>query len=263
MWNEIAFSFQSGNFYMSTIAMIAFFSLVIVIERFVMLHVVYNINFQKFLGNLKKTVNAEDNDRAINLCKSAGKIALPKIALRALEAGSSDPSKIKGTIEEETIDFLPKIESRLNLLPVFATLILLIGVLGTIDGLWNAFHSINILDTAKKQASLALGIAGSLNPTAFGLMICMLILAFHQILRGSAIRLTEKMHHGVIVLNNLLVPAAVATYIAAPQTKSELATSDHEFTGDSTNSSHSEGLTDNDAFDDASIEDIKDEEEII
>ncbi|MEZ4744123.1 MAG: MotA/TolQ/ExbB proton channel family protein [Bdellovibrionota bacterium] len=189
---------------------------------------------------------------------------LPKIALRALEAAETDPTTVRGTIEEEAVEFLPRVESRLAVLPALATLVLLVGILGTIDGLWGAFHSIDVLDTAKKQASLASGIAGSLNPTALGLITCMLILTFHQLLKGSAVRLTDRIQYGVTVLNNLLIPPEVATYVAAAPMDHQVTASRDSHEDDYNNTAHmNEAEEDDDAFDDATVEDIKDEEEII
>jgi biopolymer transport protein ExbB/TolQ len=263
MWGEVARSLELGNGYMATMILFLFFAIIIIVERFIMLQYVFNLNFHKFLSNLKKMIASNDLNRAINLCKSVRATSLPKIALRALEAAETDPTTIKGTIEEESIEFLPRIESRLAILPAIATLIMLIGILGTIDGLWNAFYSVDVLDTAKKQASLASGISGSLNPTAFGLMICMLILVCHQILKSSAIRLTERIYHGVAVLNNVLVPAEVATYVSAGPMEQMSVPMETSQDGLSNNQADDEGDINDDAFDDASVEDIKDEEEII
>ncbi|MBF0443138.1 MAG: MotA/TolQ/ExbB proton channel family protein [Oligoflexales bacterium] len=232
-----------------------------------MLQFVYNIDFAKFISNIKKIILAEDLDRALSLCKSVSHTSLAKISLKAIEAAETDPTTVKGTIEEETIDFLPKLESRINALPAFATLILLVGILGTIDSLWVSFESIEILDTAEKQARLAKGIASSLNPTSLGLIICMAFIAGYQIAKGMAIRLTEKIHLGVSVLNNLLVPEEVAyvsapinagTHVAAPTPSS----APKEETGSTESAPHSVEADDAN-FDDASVEDIKDEEEII
>jgi len=264
MWGEVARSIEMGNGYMITMILFMTVASVVIMERFWMLQYVFNINFSKFLVNLKKMVASNDLDRAINLCKSIRRTSLPKIALKALEAAETDPTTVRGTIEEESIEFLPRIEARLSILPAMATLIMLIGILGTIDGLWGAFHSIDVLDTAKKQASLSTGIAGSLSSTALGLMICMLILVFHQILKGTALRLTERIHYGVTVLNNVLVPPEVATYVSAgPAEHHQSVNVDAGSDDYNDQENDDEGDVNDDAFDDASVEDIKDEEEII
>ena len=264
MWSELAISLQNANTYLIVMLVLAFFALVVSLERLIMLQLVYYIDFSKFLSSFKKIVQAEDLERAINLCKSASKTSLPLITLKALEAAERDPTTVKGTIEEESIDFLPKLEARIGILPSLATLILLVGILGTIDGLWSAFDSIEILDTAEKQARLAHGIAGSLNPTALGLLVCMLILAFYQVLKGLAIKLAERLHYGITVISNLLIPQEVATYVAAPNAQMAPPPIQPDVAdAPSGEETIEEEEGDDDAFDDAAVEDIKDEEEII
>ena len=268
MWGQLAVSLQNGNSYIWTIVVLAFIGTVVLLERFIMLQMVYYIDFSKFLRNFKRIIHAEDLERAVNLCKSASHTSLPHITLKAVEASEKDPTTVRGTIEEETIDFLPKLEIRLALLPALATLILLVGVLGTIDGLWSAFDSIEILDTSEKQVRLAQGIAGSLNPTSLALIICMIFLAFHQILKSIAIKLSERIHYGVTVLSNLLVPQEVATYMApmamAPAPVHDMDEPSNDSDADELEEEEEEEDTDDDdSFDDAAVEDIKDEEEII
>lgn len=267
MWGELASAFQAENSYVLIMLALGFIATVIFIERLVMLYAYYNVNIPKFLKEIRKMVDAEDHDRARNYCKTVSSTSIPKIALSALEAHSQDPSKVKGQIEESTIEFLPRIEARLNLLPALATLILLIGVLGTIDGLWGAFHSIDVLDTAKKQASLANGIAGSLTPTALGLLVAMLTLMAHYIVKGIALGLVEKIHYGVSVLNNLLVPQGMV--VAAAAAPALMQANDYDDSDDDESdmalaaSDDDTDDEDEDTFDDAAIDDIKDEEEII
>ena len=263
MWSQLAVSLQSGNLYLIVIIALGFIGTLIVFERLIMLQFVYNIDFKKFLNNLRRSVQARETWNALSsICKNASYTTLPSIGLKALEALERDPHSVRGTIEEETIDFLPKLEARISILPALSTLILLIGILGTIDGLWAAFDSIEILDTSEKQARLANGIAGSLNPTTMGLLMSMLFLTGHQMLRGLAIRLTERVHYGVSVLMNLLAPQEMATYVTAPMADS---TPIAQETVSRREAAPSESKTEveDDSFDDASVEDIKDEEEII
>lgn len=263
MWSQLAVSLQSGNLYLIAILILGFLGTVIVFERLIMLQVVYAIDFKKFLNNLRRSVQAEDHERSISICKNASYTSLPSISLKALEALERDPSSVRGTIEEETIDFLPKLETRIGVLPALSTLILLIGVLGTIDGLWAAFDSVEILDTTEKQVLLANGIAGSLNPTTLGLLVSMIFLTGHQVLRGLALRLTERVHYGVSVLINLLAPPETATFMPAPLAIQTAAIA-HAPEAKREASPQAEKMEEvDDSFDDASVEDIKDEEEII
>lgn len=263
MLNELGHSLWQGNLFMIVILCLGILGFGVFLWRFFLLTYSYNLNFNKFLRDIRKMIAAEDHDRAINLCK--GKDSLPKIALRALEAAETDPTTVRGTLEEETIDFVPRLEKGINFLPACAMLVLLTGILGTIDSLWAAFHSVDVLDTAKKQATLAQSIASSLNPTAAGLIIAMLLLAAQQLLKGVAVNITERIHHGVAVLHNLLVPPEVATFMPAMASGSDGVSLGAQQVSEPTfsNDTVDEGDSTDDSFDDVSVEDIKDEEEII
>ena len=267
MWSQLAVSLQDGNPYIIIILLLGFIGTIVIFERLIMLQFVYHMDFNKFLNNLRRSVQAEDIDRAISICKNASPTSLPAIGLKAIEASERDPSSVRGTIEEETIDFLPKLETRISILPALATVILLIGVLGTIDSLWSAFASIEILDTTEKQSRLANGIAGSLNSTSMALLISLIFLMGHQIVRGLAIKITERIHYGVSVLINMLAPTEMPSFVAAPilDTPIPAATPKPQPAAPMDLQDESDIIPeeDDDSFDDASVEDIKDEEEII
>lgn len=261
MWGDLAVSFQQGNGYVLTMMACLFLALVILFERVIMIQFVYHINFPKFLANLKKMIAAEDLSRAINFCKSVSGTSLPHIATRTLEARDTDPTTTRGTLEEEALLFLPKLEARLSILPGIAIIIMFVGVLGTIDSLSTAFRSIDILDTSKKQASLAQGISTSLSTTAMGLIACMVVLFAQQFLKSAALKLTESMHYGITVLNNLLVPVEAVSYapppVSEPQPSYDLAEQPQASAAPVAQETPSEQPAE------APIDDIKDEEEII
>lgn len=267
MWGELTISLRHADGYVLTIVILGFLATIVFFERLIMLQFVYHIDFKKFLSNLKKMVNADDLDRAITLCKNISHTSLPHISMRALEAAETDPTRVRGTIEEEAMDFLPKLETRLSFLPAVTMLIMLVGILGTIDALWAAFHAVDVLDSAKKQATLAQGVSASLNPTAIGLIFGIVLLAGYNILKGMAAQLAERLHHGVAVLTNLLAPQESIAYMAvagaaqgseAPSIASPPAPAESQAGKPSAPAAQAD-----ESFDDVSIEDIKDEEEII
>lgn len=270
MWAELAMSFKHGNNYVLTLFVIGFVAAVIFFERIVMVQFVYNLNFERFLLNIRRAIGAEDLDRAVSLCKNAGRTSLPLITLKALEAAEADPTTVRGAIEEETISFLPRLETRLNLLPALATLAMLVGVLGTLEGIWSTFHSVDVLDSAKKQATVAKGLASSLNPMAMGILVSALALFGQQILKGYAVRVIEKIHLGVSVLNNLLVPSETTAFVpiaaaglAGESTTRSTGTAPSGTEDGSTDNNSSVGATENATPVVTASEDIKDEEEII
>jgi len=263
MFNEIAASFQQGNSYITAMLILGFVACVITFERIIMLQFVYFLDFTKFLSNLKKILSSDDTARAISFCKGVGNTSLPYIARRALEAAESDPTTVRGILEEEAVDFLPRIESRIGVLMAMSTLILLTGVLGAIDSLWTTFHAVSVLDTAKKQASLGAEIASALNPAAFGVFLSMLVLVGYYISRSMAVRLTERIHHGLTVLHNLLVPTEIASYMPVSMgTPAPVAAGTESVAHETPAETPAQGGT-NANFDDSAVEDIRDEEEII
>lgn len=265
MFAEIAASFQSGDVYLRIMLGLAFIALAVTFERIIMLQFVYNLNFGKFLSDLKKLLTPEDTSRALSFCKSVSNTSLPSITRRALEAAETDPTTIRGVIEEETIAFLPRIELRVGALMAFSTLILLVGVLGSIESLWNTFHALSVLDTAQKQASLGAEIASALNPTAFGLFLSICILMAHYFVRGMAIRLTERLHYGVAVINNLLVPADVPSFMPVTMSTGirDLPTSSNPIQNSVVTPTTTEGVNPNANAANVAAENIRDEEEII
>jgi hypothetical protein len=267
MFGEIAASFQRGNGYLTLMLFLGFVATAITFERIIMLQLVYHIDFNKFLTNLKKLLSSEDTSRALSFCKSVSSTSLPGIARRALEAAEVDPTTIRGTIEEETIDFLPRIEARVGALVALSTLIMLTGILGAIDSLWNTFHAVSVLDTAQKQASLGSEVARSLNPAAFGVLMSMLILVGYYLVKGMAIRLTEKMHYGVTVLSNILVPAEVASVMpvamAEPMQMQMPLSSPAGSAPEPQPIATTQGAPSDANVADAVVQDVKDEEEII
>jgi hypothetical protein len=94
----------------------------------------------------------------------------------------------------------------------------------------------------------------------------MVLLTGGQMIRGVAVTITDKIHHGVSAITNLLVPNDVAIVNTQPVIISQqtvdktppLPTVSESFNAPAKRT----GETQN-AFDDVTIDDIKDEEEII
>ncbi len=267
MFTELLAEFKSGNPYLLVMTALGLIGLAIAFERLMVIQFIYNLNFPKFLLNLKRHIANEDTAKAVSFCKSVKNTSLPYIARKSIEAAEADPTSIRGILEEEAIDFIPKIEARISAIFALSSLCLLIGILGSIDSLWQTFRLLG--DQSEETQSFMVGaqIARSLNPAALGVFLSILLLGLYFFVRGLACRLVDRVNHGVIVLFNTLVPTEMGDFmpvsVASPMTAAEPIIAQQIISENTTPAPAPKEAKIDANFNDAAIEDIKDEEEII
>ena len=82
-----------------------------------------------------------------------------------------------------------KLEHRLSYMALIGTISPMVGLLGTVQGMIEAFREIAIATTAPEPAALAAGISKALFTTLLGLMIAIPAIAAYNILRNRVQRL--------------------------------------------------------------------------
>ena len=86
---------------------------------------------------------------------------------------------IEAALEEGLMESIPALEKRTHYLSTFANVATLLGLLGTIIGLIQAFTAVSNADPAEKADLLSSSISVAMNTTAFGLMVAIpLLLVF-------------------------------------------------------------------------------------
>jgi biopolymer transport protein ExbB/TolQ len=92
-------------------------------------------------------------------------------------------------------------------LQALANIATLLGLLGTIIGLINAFESLNSDQVAveDRQAVLSEGISLAMNTTAFGLIVAIPCMAAHLFLSGMTKKIVDEIDQHSVKLENLLV----------------------------------------------------------
>ena len=81
-------------------------------------------------------------------------------------------------MEESLMEITPRLEKRTHYLATFANIATLLGLLGTIIGLINAFTAVSGANPAEKADLLSASISVAMNTTAFGLMVAIPLLFF-------------------------------------------------------------------------------------
>jgi biopolymer transport protein ExbB/TolQ len=203
--SAIAEAFRTGGIWMYLILAVSIFAIGITIERFIFLFFKYNINAQAFMAQIQKLVMADNIDRAIKLCNAAPSRALPRVIKAGLTRANKGEIEIQNAIEEATLEVVPKVQKRTPALAVLANISTLIGLLGTIIGLIEAFEALESATPENRQQMLSRGIALAMNTTAFGLIVAIPTLVAHLILSGMTKKILDEIDMYSVKLENLLV----------------------------------------------------------
>jgi hypothetical protein len=88
---------------------------------------------------------------------------------------------------------------------MLANVATLLGLLGTIFGLREAFSSVTLAAAAERSAALAAGIAIALNATGFGLLVAVPLSVAHAYLVSQAETIIEQVDEFSVRLINALI----------------------------------------------------------
>jgi biopolymer transport protein ExbB/TolQ len=196
--------YTDGGLFMHPIAICLIFGIGLMIERFIFLFFKYNINGAAFMAQIQKLVMANNIDRAIKLCNAAPSAALPKVVKAGLTRANKGELEIANAIEEASLEVIPKVQKRTNLLQAVANVATMLGLLGTIFGLIEAFKALDSATADKKSKLLAQYISIALNTTAFGLVAAIPCLVAHAILSSITKKIIDEIEEYTVKLQNLL-----------------------------------------------------------
>lgn len=205
--SEFANKYSEGGGWMHPITFVSIIGLAIIIERFIFLYFKYNINAAAFMAQIQKLVMANNIDRAIKLCNAAPSAALAKVIKAGLTRANKGPEEIQNAVEEATLEIVPIVTKRTNVLQNVANIATLLGLLGTIIGLMDAFSALEnpAIPPEKRQALLAGGIKVAMNTTAFGLIVAIPCLGAQIFLASVTKKIIDELDHYSVKLENLLI----------------------------------------------------------
>ena len=195
---------------MWTLLVIAVFMVAIAIERAYYILVRSNINAPKFMAEIKKLVKGGDYKKAIALCNSARNKALPQVVLAALkkvaETDAIDFRSVQNSVDEGTLEVIPKLQERTGFLAMIANVSTLIGLMGTIYGLIAAFRSVSApgIDATEKSRMLAAGIAVAMNTTLTGLIIAVPAILLYTFIQNKTTKIIDEIDEHTVKLINLI-----------------------------------------------------------
>jgi biopolymer transport protein ExbB/TolQ len=121
--------------------------------------------------------------------------AIAKIVSNALTHIKSVRSReaLDALMEEGMMEVVPRLEKRTHYIAVFANVITLVGLLGTIIGLIKAFTAVAQVNPSEKAELLSASISIAMNNTAFALMVAIPFLLIHAYLQARTSEIVDSL----------------------------------------------------------------------
>ena len=115
---------------------------------------------------------------------------------------------IEIAMEESMMEIIPQLEKRTPYVALFSNIATLLGLLGTIMGLIEAFTAVANADPAEKADLLSASISVAMNTTAFGLMVAIPLLIVHANLTSKTTEIVDSLEMASVKTLNLIADFA-------------------------------------------------------
>jgi len=201
--NTLLEYYRGGGPVMHAILSVAVLGLAVFLERLYTLVLKSKGNSREFVERVISLAEGGKTADAAKLC-ATNSGAIPHIGDYLLKSQSRAESDLQNVADAASIAAIPGLTRRLHYLPMLANVATLLGLLGTIFGLREAFASVAMVSAAERSGRLAGGIAIALNATGFGLLVAIPLSVAHAWLSSQAEGLIERVDEFSVRLINAL-----------------------------------------------------------
>ena len=165
----------------------------IAIERYLKLTLVRNAN-RGMWDKLHPVLAKGDFDTARKLTEE-NKSTVSRLLNSGLELQGAVRRRddIEIVMEETMMEIIPQLEKRTPYIMLFSNIATLLGLLGTIMGLIQAFTAVANANPAEKADLLSASISVAMNTTAFGLMAGIPLLIIYVVLNSKAGEIVDSL----------------------------------------------------------------------
>jgi biopolymer transport protein ExbB/TolQ len=200
--------FQEGGVFMYPIVVVLALGLAIAVERWLYLTMTTASN--KSLWNKVAPYLKNGNLSGAMQVTSKSKAAIAQIMTYGLNRVRSARRRedIEQAMEESLMEVMPKLEKRTHYLATFANIATLLGLLGTIIGLINAFTAVSNANPAEKADLLSASISVAMNTTAFGLVVAIPLLLVHTLLQTKTTEIIDSLEMASVKFLNSITEAS-------------------------------------------------------
>ena len=201
-YSIVAF-FTTGGLFMYPILLVFAFGVAIAIERFVTLTLITNKN-QQVWTKVQPLLDNGEFTEARELTGTDGSTIAQVLNMGlSLQGAVRRREDIEIAMEESMMEIVPRLEKRTPYVALASSIATLLGLLGTIMGLIQAFTAVANANPAEKADLLSASISVAMNTTAFGLMVAIPLLVVHAILTSKTGDIVDSLEMATVKALNV------------------------------------------------------------
>ncbi|MGD8702251.1 MAG: MotA/TolQ/ExbB proton channel family protein [Desulfosarcina sp.] len=192
-FNSMLAFFYKGGMFMYPILFVFAVGLAIALERWFRLTSIRSVNRKMWNRLYPMLVKGEFEKVTSVVSKDKSTIAQMLGMGLARQGTVRRREDIEIAMEESMMEIIPQLEARTPYVALLSNIATLLGLLGTIMGLIEAFTAVANANPAEKADLLSASISVAMNTTAFGLMSAIPLLLFHAKLTSTTGQIVDSL----------------------------------------------------------------------
>jgi len=190
---SMASFFQKGGLFMYPILLVFLVGVAISLERWIQLSRIRSAN--RRMWNLLHPMLAKGDFEKAGEIVNKDKSTISQMLGMGLarHGGLRRREDVEIAMEESMMEIIPQLEKRTPYVALLSNIATLLGLLGTIMGLIEAFTAVANANPAEKADLLSASISVAMNTTAFGLMSAIPLLLFHAKLTSTTGQIVDSL----------------------------------------------------------------------
>lgn len=200
--------FVSGGAFMYPILLVFAVATAIAIERYITLTDVRRRNETSW-RKLQPALNEGEFEKARDLAaKDTSTVSRLLGTGLARQGAVRRREDVEIAMEESMMEIIPQLEKRTAYVALGANIATLLGLLGTIVGLIQAFTAVANANPAEKADLLSASISVAMNTTAFGLIVAIPLLVTHSVLTAKTGEIVDSLEMASVKALNVITAFA-------------------------------------------------------
>jgi len=200
--------FVSGGAFMYPILIVFAVGAAIAIERYIKLTMVRRQN-EGMWSKLQPTLADGDFEKAREMTSKDDSSVSRLLSMGLARQGAVRRREdIEIAMEESMMEIIPQLEKRTAYIALGASIATLLGLLGTIMGLIEAFTAVANANPAEKADLLSASISVAMNTTAFGLITAIPLLVTHSVLTAKTSEIVDSLEMASVKALNVITSLA-------------------------------------------------------